>query len=383
MRPTRSSLNGQSSSAKYSELAEKLSKRIVAGEWTDGKIPTVRDIAQEYGVSSFTASRALHKLQELGLIVTRNRSGSYIADPSQTVQETIVIILRVTPSPWKWASEGASLRGFEECNAGSSVKFVPIPFPVEDEPNLKSPPKVMKALLEAKPTGLVYLPSRYSEASAAEDRDFLTECRRLDLPVVLLDRGLRGETASIQRDIVTSDHFEGGRLATEHLLAIGRQRIACMVASHTTSHVDRLSGYLYQLEQYRLETGADVKPITLAVPNGVSVKESFKWVADQLRLAGADAIICYQDYTAMGVMLELMHRGVKIPNEVAIVGCDDLPLGDSFSIGLTTNTYPTKAMADWAVRLIHNRIEKPNLPWAKVMIPGSLIVRGSTVAEPG
>src|ERR1700753_2454827 len=72
---------------KYVHVAEDLATRIRAGEWAHGKVPTVRDIANLYEVSSFTATRALEVLRKRGLVVTRDRSGSYVSNGESSAEE--------------------------------------------------------------------------------------------------------------------------------------------------------------------------------------------------------------------------------------------------------------------------------------------------------
>jgi LacI family transcriptional regulator len=108
-------------------------------------------------------------------------------------------------------------------------------------------------------------------------------------------------------------------------------------------------------------------------------KDALGWLADEVIARQADGVVCYQDYTAVGLMMELLRRGANVPRDVAVVGCDDLPIGNSFPLGVTTYAYPSAAIARWAVRVLANRAAYPADPPAKVLLPGRLIVRASTV----
>ena len=92
-----------------------------------------------------------------------------------------------------------------------------------------------------------------------------------------------------------------------------------------------------------------------------------------------DGVFCYQDYTALGVIVELLQRRMRVPDDVAVVGFDNLPLGEEFGIPLTTYDYPAETMADSAVQLMKYRIlNRPTRSPVKVLVPGNLIVREST-----
>ena len=95
--------------------------------------------------------------------------------------------------------------------------------------------------------------------------------------------------------------------------------------------------------------------------------------------SGLDGVVCYEDYTAIGLIMEMLSRGLSVPKDVAVVGSDDLPIGDVFTIGLTTYAYPSERMAEQAVRVMRERLKDPGAAPIKVVVPGRLIVRESTV----
>ncbi|WP_239465674.1 LacI family DNA-binding transcriptional regulator [Gemmata sp. SH-PL17] len=223
--------------------------------------------------------------------------------------------------------------------------------------------------------GVFFLPSRVSEEACRQDEWFLAGCRRVGLPVVLLDRNLRGVDRPLEYDLVASDHFDGGLRCTEHLLGLGRKNVACVIASPTSTHTDRLAGYLSALQ--KVSNG--YSPRVVRVPEHLDAREAYPWIADELVRIGVDGVICYQDYVAVGVMLELFRRGLNVPRDVAVVGCDDLPIGQSFALGVSSYSYPSEAIARTALRVIANRIAHPNDPLAKVVLAGRLVVRDSTV----
>jgi LacI family transcriptional regulator len=88
--------------------------------------------------------------------------------------------------------------------------------------------------------------------------------------------------------------------------------------------------------------------------------------------------VCYQDYTALGLILELLNRGIRIPSDIAITGFDNLPIGKSYSIGVTTYAFSPEAIARQATRLLRSCLLDRFGPPVKVLIPGELIVRESS-----
>jgi LacI family transcriptional regulator len=170
--------------------------------------------------------------------------------------------------------------------------------------------------------------------------------------------------------------------ATRHLLEIGRKRPAVVVASPTSSHDDRVAGYLFALHAAAHHTGrktVEHKPTVLYQSDDLPTKAAYAKLADDVRRLGIDGVVCYQDYTAMGLIVELLTRGQSVPKDVAVVGCDDLPIGSQFTIGVTTYSYPSEGMAEQAVRLMRERLRGTNRPPIRVVVQGRLIVRESTV----
>jgi LacI family transcriptional regulator len=365
---------------KYVHLAEQLAARIRTGEWSNGKVPTVRDIAGEYDVSSFTASRALHLLRDKGLVVTRERSGCYIAPAESFLSELPrrgrwAVVTRVSPGPWRAASEAVVKIGFER--VADEGTFSIHPLELASGAGQAEVEAAAESVAASEPEGVFFLPSRISEAACRQDELFLAACRGAGLPVVLLDRNLRGESRPLEHDLVASDHFDGGLRCTEHLFTLRRANIACVVASPTSAHNDRLAGYLYALHT----VGGGRPARVVRVPEHLDAREAYPWTATELIRLGADGVICYQDYVAVGVILELFRRGLNVPRDVAVVGCDDLPLGQSFALGVTSYTYPSEGIARTALRVMANRIKHPDAPPVRVLLPGQVVIRDSTVVS--
>jgi LacI family transcriptional regulator len=125
----------------------------------------------------------------------------------------------------------------------------------------------------------------------------------------------------------------------------------------------------------------DWGPLVLEQPSGLATKDSYAELADRILSSGADSAVCYQDYVALGLILELLNRGIRVPADVAITGFDNLPIGKAYSIGVTTYAFSVEAVARNATRLISERLRGNTGPPVKVLIPGELIVRESSRLE--
>jgi LacI family transcriptional regulator len=220
------------------------------------------------------------------------------------------------------------------------------------------------------------MPSRLNDELMRRDEALLDACREAGLPVVLIERNLRGPRRPLQHDLVSADDVDGGRRCTEHLLGLGRRRVAFVAGSPTSSHEGRLCGYLAALHA----AGTAWPPLIHEQRAGEGTRDAYAELADRLLAEGADGVVCYQDYTALGLILELLTRGVSVPRDVAVTGFDNLPIGKAFAIGVTTYAFPMEAVAVQALRQIRARLRDPSGPPVKTLIPGELIVRESSAA---
>jgi LacI family transcriptional regulator len=365
---------------KYLGLAQTLEKHIRGGTWADGRMPSLRELAEAHEVSVVTISRAIQVLRDKGLIGRTDNSGCYLADPEERATGQYALCLRVTPGRWQRYA-GAIIRiGFDVVLAAREAKFRE-PF----EWDIETPQEVIRDQLRKEAaaglTGLFFLPSRVSDEEARADEAFLAACDAEQIPVVLIERNLYGRYRPLTRDLVSVDDFDGAVRCTRHLLDLGRKRVGVVVASACSSHDDRVAGYLHALHT-AAETGdppaVRTDPLVIYLPRDLPPKVSDRWLADRLLEAGADAVFCYQDSVAVGLIVELLARGVRVPQDMAVAGFENLPIGDLFTVGVTTYAYPAAELVRTGMRVIRQRVEYPDAPPVHSRIRGQLLVREST-----
>ncbi|WP_422932012.1 LacI family DNA-binding transcriptional regulator [Singulisphaera sp. PoT] len=371
---------------KYLEVSKEIEARISAGRWRgDQRMPAVREIADEYKVSVATASRALQVLRDKGIITSVERSGSYLVDGVEKSGHPWALCFCVTPGPWQNASYSITLSGFEALARREGFSFAADAINLENAITSRDIARQVKHAIGAGIKGLFFLPSRISVESMERDRMLLAHCRDAGLPVVLIERNLRGDSRELECDLVGPDDVGGGQRLAEHLQEIGRRKIAFVRGCSTSSHNDRLAGYLFAQFKGGDTDSPDARPRAphvLEFRHDLPGKKAYSLLADQIVEDGIDGIICFQDITAIGLIVELLARGRRIPHDVAVAGFDDLPIGNSFSVGVTTYALDAERIAQHALRMMYERIKKPRTPPVHVVVPGRLIVRESTCASP-
>jgi LacI family transcriptional regulator, galactose operon repressor len=196
--------------------------------------------------------------------------------------------------------------------------------------------------------------------------------RHHDLPYVLVNRF----SDEGQDPFVGSDDLVGARLATQHLVGLGHRRIAHLAGPATVSTgVLRRRGYLGALA----DAGLAAEP-ALTVEAGY-MEDGGARAAERVlgRRPRPTAIFAVTDMTAVGAYGQARRMGLRIPEEIAIVGYNDVPLAARLDPGLTTVHVPVHEFGTVAARLLLEQIATETRPPRQVIFTPELIVRGSSV----
>ncbi|MDY7540589.1 LacI family DNA-binding transcriptional regulator [Undibacterium sp. RTI2.1] len=195
------------------------------------------------------------------------------------------------------------------------------------------------------------------------------------IPKVLVDREVPGVAA----DFIEADHEQGGYLATKYLLDLGHRRIACVSGPKTLlPSGDRVSGYLRALK----EAGVDYNSDYLAHSDFTS-QGGFSAFQQLLALPNRPtAIFASNDLMAIGGLCAAQQAGMRIPDELSVVGYDDIALASFSTPPLTTIAQPKYEIGVLTARVLVNRILNAELPFRREMLQTELIMRQSTGQAP-
>ena len=193
------------------------------------------------------------------------------------------------------------------------------------------------------------------------------------IPVVLVN------TAAPDADLPTimSDNEGGGRVATEHLLALGHRRFGyLMPPPRNVDAPARLAGVRRAL------TAAGVPRDALTIAHGEALVGGGEAAANDLidRAPETTAIVAYNDLMAIGALRALRRRGRRVPADTSVIGFDDVPVAAYVDPPLTTISQRTEEMGRWAVTRLTG--EDGTGP-PSVRLPVDLQVRESTGPAPG
>lgn len=329
---------------------------------------TQRMIADQIGVSVATVSRVLNENESdpgrwaspetVSAIQLAARDGGYRRNPHaaslRTSRSNVIGVLVprlqdfVLATIYEGIDEAATERGVST--------FVTNSF---DDPGLQR--IRVQSMLDRRVDGLIF-------GDAHSDDDFLDQLVDGETPFVLASRRKEPHIS------VTCDDLAGGRMIAEHLLSLGRRDVAVIAGlPFASTGIERTKG----LVDAFAEAGVRIPPHRI-VKNGFDAEAGRK--AAELILSRRpypDAIFAANDFAAIGAMGILRDKGLRIPDDVALVGYNDTPLAESVTISLTTIGSPMHQMGRLALETLLDKLAGKEVHSQR--LAPTLIVRGSTV----
>lgn len=336
----------------------------------------LKDIAQDLGVSVVTVSKVLRNHSDISeetrrRVLKRIKELNYrpnlaaralITGRSNTVGLIVPDLLHPFFSQVAKAMSGAlRARGYGLLISSS-----------EDDAALER--AEVESLLARRVDAVVLASAQTSAAGA------LAQVEELGVPSVLIDRRFPGRVAHF----IGVDDEAVGQMVTAHLIEQGCRRIAHIRGPQVSTSVGRFEGYKRALAAARMAARPE-----LVVPVGASGDDrgepgGHHAMRKLLSLKPRpDGVFCYNDPVALGAMRAILEAGLRIPDDIAVVGCGNIPYGDLLRVPLSTVDQDSarigEAAAELAVRLIESKA--PPRPQSLLFSP-HLVLRQSSLRKP-
>ena len=233
----------------------------------------------------------------------------------------------------------------------------------DDEPRRQS--VYLQVLAERRIDGLIVV-------STGDDDSLVTQLQGLRIPTVLVDR----EIADPSCDLVETAHMQGGLLAVRHLLSLGHKRIACLGGPEgLTPSEQRIEGWRMALAEAGTTPNADA----LLWRGAFTSQSGYEAMHAILRTEHPpSAVFVCNDLMAIGALRAAHESGVHVPDELSIVGFDDIELSAYTSPPLTTVAQPKERIGALAVDMLLERVSGKRRDARKVVLQPELRVRAST-----
>jgi LacI family transcriptional regulator len=330
----------------------------------------MKDIARDLGVSVITVSKVLRNHPDVGdetreRVLARVKELDYrpnLAARSLVTGRTYLIGLVVPDLLHPFFAEIA--KSLSEALRQSGYYL--IVSSSDEDPDLEE--EEINQLLARRLDTLII-------ASCRSTVDLFFRIEKQKTPYVLIDRSLPGLLANF----VGVDDEAVGMLATKHLIDIGCKRIAHIRGPQTSPGVRRVEGYKRALTQSGIKV---IDDYIITEPTGDV--ETRQRGADAMRQilslkARPDGVFCFNDPMAMGAMNYALDQGVRIPEDIAVIGCGNLHYDDALSVPLSSINQHSRRIGQEAARIALGILDSKILPKPEnVVLQPELVVRRST-----
>jgi len=185
------------------------------------------------------------------------------------------------------------------------------------------------------------------------------------LPVVAVARALRSRAV----DVVRTDDVAGARLAVEHLAGLGHRAIVHVHGRHAPGAAERRRGYRAAMRNLGLESH------TRLIPGGLSDQDGEQAATHLFADTPPTSVTAFNDHCAAGLLAAARARGVRVPDQLSLVGYDDSHIASLSSVALTTIAQDAPTLAGSALDLALRRTENENPEPSEVVIPPRLVAR--------
>ncbi len=230
----------------------------------------------------------------------------------------------------------------------------------------------VQTLLEHGVSGLIVVSGVHANTDAGTER--YERLHELGLPVVLVNGYVPGVPAAF----VGTDDAATMDLAVGHLAHMGHRRIGVALGQRRYVPVQRkIAGFAAAMRAH-VDAGLSDAAIDALVASTAYTVEGGAMAALDLVEQGVTGITCASDIMALGAIRALRQRGLRVPEDVSVVGCDDSLLIEFTDPPLTTVRQPVVALAETAVKLLLDQIAGAPAPAREVVLRPELVVRGST-----
>jgi DNA-binding LacI/PurR family transcriptional regulator len=357
---------------KHKQVFEYLHNSIQTGALKPGdRLPSEAELGEMFKASRITVAKAVLELQRLGLVTRRPGAGTHVLAQKQTSGHTFGLLIPelglteifepichgmmrtpfVRPDALLWGSASGSVRE-----------------------SAKEAEQMAQSYISQNVSGVFFAPLELASEKDMANQRIVRMLERARIPVILLDRCYLPYPERSQHDLVGIDNCRAGYIATRHLLKHKKRRLVFLGEANVAPTVDaRITGFYEALRYEGIYAEREL------AWRGSPVDESF--VRKMMSESKPEGIVCANDLTAARLMQTLQGMSVSIPEDVSIVGIDDVKYASLLSVPLTTVHQDCAGIGALAMATMLERIEHPELPVRDVNAPIWLVERRSCGAS--
>lgn len=330
--------------------------------------PTIHDIARELKISASTVSRALNDNPRISLKTKEKikavadslgyRPNTLASNLRNKKSNTIGIVVPLINRHFF----SSVISGVEDVAFKAGYNVV-----ISQSNDLAAKEiSIVHSMFANRVDGLII-----SISMETETFDHLKLFQKKNIPLVFFDRAV----PEIETDKIIVDDFDGGFRVTQHLIDQGYKRIGHLAGpQNLMTYQQRKSGYIEALKKNNISFDESLVLVnTLTSLDGVTAVEKLMGLPNP-----PDAIFCGNDTTALSAMIYLRDKGIRIPQDIGIVGFSNEPFSKVVSPSISTIAQPGFEMGQKAAELIIRKIENKEKSYHTIVLPTELIIRESS-----
>lgn len=327
---------------------------------------TIKDVAREAGISYSTVSRVVNN-KEYVKPATRQRVMDAMAKLGYQANlqarslaggrtNVIGLLVHDIASPYT----GELIRGIDDVLAQNQYELMIYTTHRHKNKEHAFVSTMTRGLTEGL---LIVLP--------VQAEKYTDSLREHDFPYVLIDQN----SANHQDPSVTSANQEGAREAVEHLIKLGHRRIGIITGWMDVAGArDRLQGYKLALLNHNIRFDPD-----LVIKGDFTQPLGFSGAQTLLNLSSPPtAIFPSNDDAAVGAIEAIKLAGLQVPEDISVIGFDDVPMAANLTPKLTTVHQPIAEVGKIATQMLLNSLDDPDVTIRNIVLPTTLIIREST-----
>jgi len=356
---------------KYKQIADVLRAKISSLAYPPGdKLPSDSELSKQFSSSRLTVIRALRQLESEGLVERKAGSGTYVG-----IQRT----------------DSAHSFGLLFPNLGEGEIFEPICAGLAQASNLSqqaliwgnvsnSSNKEAQALelcnsfIARRVDGVFFAPLELTSHTEEINLQIVNRLDEASIPIILLDRSTRPFPQPAQHDLVGIDNWREGCRMAKYLIDLGCTRLGFVGRPGSAPTVNaRIAGLSEALRRYA--SGMSPECVLMAEPTDIDAVH--RWI----QAVRPEGVLCATDYTAGQLMHTLAKLGIAVPQEVRLVGFDDVRYASILPVPLTTLRQPCREIGIAAMKAMLARLDDPSMAPRTISLDCELIVRASCGAN--
>lgn len=366
------SIDRTSGESLYRQVRDIIKEKIKSGEIKPGeKLPSENQLVAKYGISRPVIRHALGELVNEGWIYQEQGKGTFClgiqSEKSDKPRNIVVIIPSITqyiyPKMVQGIQDVAHLQGYGVILCHSDSDFEKEVLHLRNHIKNKTGGLIIDTALDITP----YPNLKYFQ-----------EMKNRGIPFVMMNKYIEAP----DYDYVKLDDEGGLYKATEHLISLGHRRIAYIGVSRGRLALDRWKGYKRALEENGIKYDEELVDFGTREVEGLHQREDrYSWLISEFQSMGGrrpTGITCYTDSRAIILLKKAREKGLRVPDDISIVGFDDYEAAKDMDPPLTTIINPSykigKKTAEILIDKIEGREDKPR----QITFPAHLVKRGSS-----